>query len=93
MNKKIYAFLNKLYAVMMFVSFFAGFVPIIPFIVALCIGGTVGAGIYEFFFKSYYPWVIALGSLSIIVGLIAMYINKIDDMSLKSMSKKVESIA
>ncbi len=73
---------------MMFVSFFAGFVPVIPFIVAVIIGGNFGAGMFSFFFNDYYPWVIALGSLSIVVGLIAMYIGKIEDMSLKSMVKK-----
>lgn len=88
MNKKIYAVLNKIYAVLMFTSFFAGFVPVIPFIVALIVGGDVGAGIYKFLFTDYFPWVIAVGSLSIIVGLVAMYIAKIEDLSLKSLDKK-----
>ena len=88
MNKKIYAVLNKIYAVLMFASFFAGFVPVIPFIVALIIGGDTGAAIYKFLFSDYFPWVIAVGSLSIIVGLVAMYIAKIEDLSLKSMEKK-----
>lgn len=88
MNNKIYIVLNKLYAVTMFISFFAGFLPVIPFIVALIIGGDTGAGIYSFLFNDYFPWVIALGSLSIIIGLIAMYVGKIEDLSLKSMSKE-----
>lgn len=73
---------------MMFVSFFAGFFPIVPFIIAIIIGGDTGSAIYEIFFLDYFPWVIALGSLSIMVGLIAMYIGKIEDLSLKSMKKK-----
>lgn len=88
MRNKIYRALNKIYAAMMVVSFFAGFVPVIPFIIALFVGGDIGAGIYSFFFKKYYPIVIALGSISVVIGLIAMYVNKKDDMSLKSMSKK-----
>ena len=72
---------------MMFVSFFAGFLPVIPFIIALIIGGETGSVIYTFLFSEYYPWVIALGSLSIIVGLVAMYVGKIEDLSLKSMKK------
>lgn len=88
MNKKIYKILNKIYAAMMFTSFFAGFIPIIPFIAALFIGGDTGASIYSFFFQKYFPWVIALGSLSVIVGLIAMYVGKIEDLSLKSMKKR-----
>ncbi len=88
MSKKIYKILTKAYAIMMFVSFFAGFIPVIPFIAALFIGGNVGSNIYSFFFNDYYPWVIALGSISIVVGLIAMYVGKIEDMSLKTMSKE-----
>ena len=88
MSKKLYKILNKIYAVMMFVSFFAGAIPILPFIFALFVGGDIGKALYSFFFNEYYPWVIALGAISIIIGLIAMYIGKIEDMSLKSMSKE-----
>lgn len=85
MSKKIYQVLNKIYAALMFISFFAGFLPVIPFIAALFIGGETGAAIYSFLFTDYFPWVIALGSLSVLVGLIAMYVGKIEDLSLKSM--------
>ena len=88
MAQKIYKVLNKIYAAMMFVSFFAGFLPVPPFIAAIIIGGDIGANIYSFLFSTYYPWVIALGSLSILVGLVAMYVGKIEDLSLKSMTKK-----
>lgn len=85
MTKKIYSILNKIYATFMFVSFFAGFLPLIPFVIALIIGGEIGSAIYSFLFTDYFPWVIALGSLSILVGLVAMYIGKVEDLSLKSM--------
>ncbi len=88
MSKKIYTILNKIYGLTMFASFFAGFLPVIPFIVALIIGGNAGHAMYNFLFNQYYPWVIALGSLSIIIGLVAMYVGKIEDLSLKSMKKK-----
>ena len=88
MAKKIYIVLNKVYAVLMFISFFAGFLPVVPFIAALFIGGETGPAIYSFLFSQYSPWVIAIGSLSIIVGLAAMYVGKIEDLSLKSMKKK-----
>lgn len=87
MSKKIYRVLNKIYAILMFISFFAGFLPVIPTIVALIIGGDVGHAIYQFCFTEYFPWVIALGALSVVVGMIAMYVGKIEDLSLKSMKK------
>jgi len=87
MSKKIFKVLNKIYAALMFLSFFAGFLPVIPLIAAICIGGETGAGIYKFLFSDYYPWVIAVGSLSVVIGLIGMYVGKIEDLSLKSMKK------
>ena len=74
----------------MITSFFASFLPVLPFIFALFIGGDIGASIYTFLFKQYFPWVIALGSLSLIVGLIAMYVAKIEDLSLKSLKNDKE---
>lgn len=88
MSKKIFKILNKIYAILMFASFFAGFLPVIPLIVALCIGGETGPAIYKFLFSDYYPWVIAAGSVAILVGLIAMYVGKIESLSVKSMQNE-----
>ncbi len=87
MKQQIYKLLNKLYAYMLFISFFAGFLPVVPFVFALIIGGETGRLIYSFLFDRYFVWVIALGSLSVVVGLVAMYIGKMDDLSLKSIKK------
>ena len=88
MANKIYKVLNKIYAILMFASFFAGFLPVIPVIVALFIGGEIGPAIYDFCFNKYYPWVIAAGSVAILVGVIAMYVGKIESLSVKSMKEK-----
>ncbi len=76
MREKIYKALNTAYGIMMFVSFFAGLLPLIPFIIAIIIGGSTGEAISVFLYKQYYPWVILLGSLAILVGMIAMYLGK-----------------
>lgn len=68
---------------MMTVSFFAGLLPLIPFVVALIMGGEWGEKISVFLYKQYYPWVIILGSVAIVVGMIAMYIGKIEALSVK----------
>ena len=86
MRKKLYTVFNKIYGIMMTVSFFAGFLPLIPFIVAVIIGGDVGETIAVFLYKQYYPWVIIIGSLSLVVGLVAMYIGKREALSVKSIS-------
>lgn len=86
MRQKIYNVLNKIYGIMMTVSFFAGIIPLIPFIIAIIIGGDIGASISTFLYKQFYPWVIIIGCIAIIVGLVAMYIGKLEGLSVKKVS-------
>jgi len=86
MREKIFLGLKKAYGIMMTVSFFAGGIPLIPFIIAIIIGGELGEKISLFLYKQYYPWVIVLGSLAIVVGLIAMYFGKIEGLSIRNIS-------
>jgi hypothetical protein len=83
MRKKIYNVINKIYGILMTASFFAGVLPLIPFIVAIIIGGEVGEAISVFLYKQYYPWVIVVGTIAIIIGLVGMYIAKIEALSVK----------
>ncbi len=87
MREKIYKVLKTLYGITMTVAFFGGVLPLIPFIVALCIGGGAGGtgeSISTWLYKQYYPWVIALASIAVLIGLIAMYVNKDEAFSTKS---------
>lgn len=86
--KKAYQIINKIYGVMMFVSFFGGFLPLIPFIVAIAIGGEIGEMIAVFLYKQYYPWVIALASISVLVGLVGVYLSKQHGLSVKNVAAK-----
>ena len=89
MRKKIYGILNKIYGILLTVSFFAGFLPLLPFIVAIIIGGAdggAGEAIALFLKNQYYPWVIALASISVVIGLVAMYIGKLEGLSVKRVS-------
>lgn len=76
MREKIYNVLNRIYGVLMSVSFFAGILPLIPFIVAIIIGGPTAESICIFLYKQFYPWVIAVASVSIVIGWIASYVKK-----------------
>lgn len=73
--KKFNEILQKIYGIMMSVSFFGGIVPLIPYIAALIIGGTTGEAIAVFLYKQFYPWIIAIGSLAVVVGLVHSYID------------------
>ena len=86
MRKKIYKILNKIYGIMMTISFFAGILPLIPFLIAIIIGGDIGANISIFLYKQFYPWVIIIGSISILVGLSSMYVGKMEGLSVKKVT-------
>lgn len=88
MRKSIFRFLNNAYGTMMTISFFAGLLPIFPFLVAIAIGGTAGESICLFLYKCYYPYVIMMGSCAIVIGLIAMYVGKLEALSIKEVSGK-----
>ena len=86
MRERIFKICNTVYGVLMTVSFFGGVLPLIPFIVALIVGGKTGEAISLFLYNDYYPWVILAGSIAVVVGLIAMYIGKLEGLSIKKMS-------
>lgn len=86
MRKKIFDFLNKAYGILMSVSFFGGLIPLIPFVFAIIVGGELGETIAVFLHKQYYPWVIMIGSIAVVFGLIAMYVGKLEGLSVKKIS-------
>ncbi len=86
MRKKFFDALNKAYGLLMTVSFFSGLLPLFPFLFAIIVGGELGESIAVFLHKQYYPWVIMIGSIAIVIGLIAMYIGKLEALSVKSVS-------
>ena len=88
MREKLYNICKQLYTVMMYIAFFGGVLPLIPFIVAIIAGGTTGEAISVFLIDKYYPWVIALASIAVLFGLIGMYIGKQQALSAKSFKTK-----
>ena len=88
MRQKIYNVIHKAYGILMTISFFAGILPLIPFIVALCIGGETGTKIAVFLYKDYYKWVILGASVSVLIGLVGQYVSGEQGLSVKSVGKK-----
>ena len=88
MRKKIYDILNKLYGIVMTVAFFGGILPLVFFIVAIIVGGTTGEKIAVFMADEVYPVVIALASISVLIGWIAMYVGKEESLSVNEMKQK-----
>lgn len=71
--------LKKTYAILMTVSFFGGLLPLVPFVIAMIIGGPTGEAIALFLYKQLYPWIIACGSIAVLVGLVSTYVSKLAD--------------
>jgi short subunit fatty acids transporter len=90
MRQKIYNVIQKIYGILMTVSFFAGILPIIPYGIALVIGGETGQAIAEFLYNDYYKWVILGASVSVLIGLIGLYVSGEEGLSVKSVGKKKE---
>ncbi len=88
MREKIYNILVKIYAILMTGAFFAGVIPLIPFIVAIIIGGTIGETITVFLYEQVYPYIIAGASIAVLIGVIAMYIGKKESLSINKMNNK-----
>lgn len=88
--KKFNDTLGKIYGIMMTVSFFGGILPLIPFIIALFVGGNFGETVSLFIYNKFYPWVIAIGSVAVLVGLVHTYIS---DYSEKCANKQEEKKA
>ena len=88
MREKLYKIFNKLYGILMTASFFGGFVPFIPFIIAIIVGGKFGEQVSLFLYNKYYPVVIVVGSIAVLFGLVAMYIGKIEGLSVKKTNAK-----
>lgn len=88
MRKKMYNIIHKVYGILMTISFFAGILPLIPFGIALIIGGPVGEAIATFLYNEYYKWVILGASVSVLIGLIGLYVSGEEGLSVKSVGKK-----
>lgn len=88
MQKRLAKILNKIYGLLMSVSFFGGFLPLIPFLIAIAIGGEWAERIAVFLHKDFYPWVIITGSISVVIGLLSMYLEKKEGLSVNSVGKK-----
>lgn len=90
MREKLFDIFKKAYGIVMSIAFWGGIIPLVPYIVAIIIGGKTAETISVFLYKQYYPWVIALASVAVIIGLIGMYIGGVEAFSTKSFAKKKE---
>ena len=66
--------LTYVYAVGIALSLFVGAISALGYIAAIAIGGDTAGKICAFIYKDFYPHIIYLASLSIMVGFVRMYV-------------------
>ena len=88
MKDKLYNLFTRIYGISMLVAFFIGFIPVIPFIIAIIIGGPTGESISLFLYNKVYPLAFIIASFAVVIGLIAMYIRGEKSLSVESYGKK-----
>ena len=66
--------LSYVYGIGIAVSLFAGALSVLGYVAALIIGGETAAEICTFIYKEFYPIIIYLASISILTGLVKMYV-------------------
>lgn len=86
MKEKLFRLLNRVYGVTMFIAFFGGVIPLPFFLAAIVIGGSAGEAMAVFLYEQFYPWVLALAAIAVMIGVIAMYAGKVEGLSVKQVT-------
>ena len=85
--KKMSDILKTVFGYGIMITLVVGGLTFFGYVAALIIGGDLAEKICVFLQKQYYPVVIVVGALAIVVGWIAMYVGKKEGLSIKEMKK------
>ena len=72
--KKISNILQFIFGWGIFLALFVGGLTFVAYLVALIVGGNVAHNICHFIYKILYPILIYISSVSVVIGLIKMYL-------------------
>jgi len=72
--KKLSDILKTIFGWGIMIVLFAGGLTFFGYVIALCIGGSVGTAISVFLYKQVLTWVIYLSVILVLLGLVAMYL-------------------
>ncbi|MBE6344461.1 MAG: hypothetical protein E7063_02050 [Spirochaetaceae bacterium] len=73
-TKKIAYILQYIFGWGIFIALFVGGISFLGYLVALFIGGEIAQNICHFIYKILYPILVYISSVSVIIGLIKMYL-------------------
>lgn len=88
--KKVLEIVKKALGWSIMVLLFLGGVSVVVYILAIIIGGEVGAGIVSFMFNMFFVWITYIVCAVVIIGLIRVYITNEHDFVLKKKKKDRE---
>ena len=83
--------LNKAFGYMVFIALILGGLAFFGFVVCFILGPEKGGALGVAIKGQYFPWVIRFGSITILTGLISMYLNGEEALSLKSDKAEAEA--
>ena len=81
--KKASAFLKEIFGWGMMICLFAGGLTFFGYVVALIVGGDAAALICTFIYKKFFPVIVYISSVLVMLGLVAMYLNGEFELSAK----------
>jgi hypothetical protein len=67
--------LTYIYAMGISVTLFAGAISVFGYIAAIIVGGEIASQICNFIYNDFYPIIVYSSSISILVGLLKMYVS------------------
>ena len=83
--------LNKAFGYMVFIALILGGLAFFGFVAAFIMGPESGGALGVAIKGKYFPWVIRFGSITILTGLISMYLNGEEALSLKADKAEAEA--
>lgn len=87
---KINEIINKIFGWGIYFSLFAGGLAFFGFLIAIIMGGEGATQLAVFIHKQYFPIVIKVASITIGLGLVGMYLNKEQALSLAADKREAE---
>lgn len=76
--------LLKIFSYGVLITLFVGGLSVVGYIAALIIGGETATAICLFVFKTLFPWVIRICAVCVGCGLVGMYLNKQEALTMKT---------
>ncbi len=73
-RKELAYYLSYIYGTGIAVSLFIGALSFLGYVAAIIVGGDTAAEICTFIYKQVYPVIIYISSLSVLLGLVKMYL-------------------